>query len=368
MGASGSKPSGLLELAEKAAVLALREKGLTAVPERGFAIMNQSALAPCETTIEQQFNASPCHDDGSNRTRFGCTVDGGWPRVWAERRCRALFRCNGVSEVIQCGGHWLPTFCFCPWSSWAPATADLFQSGGSTCRSDSAVRVNESLLQTPISFGSLLKRLDIGAKSAVNIGARDGQTHDPIYPLFASGYSGVAIEADARWNETLRLAFANFSGRVTHEIQFVNATNIASLLNRHETPRGLAALKVDIDSLDLPVLQAILEAGYTPAVLMAEINPDVPPPFSFYVSATPGLRDFEGFYGTSLQALYDLLRRHDFALVQIENQGQEHNAWFVHRSHLARGGLGALTQEQMVAQFFAAYPLQSSNPHGTLEP
>ena len=70
----------------------------------------------------------------------------------------------------------------------------------------------------------------------------------------------------------------SLAGKVVHAIALVSPQNVAGLLRDHRTPKKLAALKVDIDSIDLPVLEAILEAGYRPMVIMVEINPDVPPP------------------------------------------------------------------------------------------
>ena len=123
---------------------------------------------------------------------------------------------------------------------------------------------------------------------------------------------------------------------MSHAVTMVTAANVAQLLRQHGCPRSFAALKVDIDSLDLQVIDAVLRAGFLPAVVMAEINQDVPPPWSFYVTATPGVRSGEGFYGTSLQPLYDLLTRSGFALVQLKSSNSEHNAWFVHEGRACR--------------------------------
>eukprot|EP00966_Prymnesium_polylepis_P096701 2240334-Prymnesium_polylepis.1 len=38
---------------------------------------------------------------------------------------------------------------------------------------------------------------------AVNIGAQDGKTYDPVYPLFAEGFGGIAFEGAEPYREKL---------------------------------------------------------------------------------------------------------------------------------------------------------------------
>ena len=227
-----------------------------------------------------------------------------------------------------------------------------------------AALINATTFLAPVTFESLLGTLASVRlpRFAVNIGANDGATHDPVYPLFLAGYKGVAIEGDPRWNDSLVRTFAPLAGKVVHAIALVSPQNVAGLLRDHRTPKKLAALKVDIDSIDLPVLEAILEAGYRPMVIMVEINPDVPPPWHFHVTSSPGWIDRSGFYGASLQAAFSLLDARGFALVKLENGhgAAEHNAWFVHRSHVEATGFHPLSQDQMRAHYYKVFAHQAS--------
>ena len=93
-------------------------------------------------------------------------------------------------------------------------------------------------LRTGASFRLFLERLPLPSaeRFAVNIGANDGVTHDPIYPLFKMGYRGVAFEGDGRWASKLQHTLRVFNGSVSHEIGMVRADTVAGLLQKHGCP------------------------------------------------------------------------------------------------------------------------------------
>ena len=80
------------------------------------------------------------------------------------------------------------------------------------------------------------------------------------------------------------LASVNASGAI--RIAWVRATpsNVAEVLRSHGTPRHFDALNVDVDGDELPLIEAILAAGFSPAVVALTINPDVPPPLQLRTS------------------------------------------------------------------------------------
>lgn len=212
-----------------------------------------------------------------------------------------------------------------------------------------------------LSFRCILHRIEQfgNDKFVVNIGARDGYAHEPCYDLYQAGYRGVNFEADRRFESQLKRNYAHCP-LVQSRIEMVNSTTIAQRLSSEAVPKSLAALKIDIDSLDLPVAKAILDAGFAPKVLMLEINPDIPPPFSFHVTRfrKGNSRLGYGFYGASAQAVYDLASGHGYALLGFENAEHhaEHNAWFVRREYLGKVRRDAIeTQEQMEAAFWTTY-------------
>ena len=171
--------------------------------------------------------------------------------------------------------------------------------------------------------GSPLSRAG-GSGFAVNCGAGDGKRLDiyhkpidPVYPLLERGFGALAIEADRRYdgggggggggttdgasvapmpyasgNLLKAMSEVNQSGRVRVAWAPIIPGTVGELLRAHGTPPDLDALSLDLDGAELPVLSAILAAGYAPKALALNFNPDVPPPlqtsFTRVVGATGG--------------------------------------------------------------------------------
>lgn len=231
-----------------------------------------------------------------------------------------------------------------------------------------------------VSFPILLSVIE-GATSlnrmAVNIGGHDGMTHDPVYPLFKAGYGGLVIEPDfKRQREALprNLGTVNSSGLVRIQWGFASTSSIGRDLSAAAIPKDLDALKVDIDSFDLPVLQAILQADFRPKVLMVEINSDVPPPIKWTLQPPPanghfmrrGRNLYGGYFGTSADAVFQALAAFDnsYSLVAFELgdscEGKtascciacEHNMWFVRSDMLGLPRGTALTGWTHMVQMY----------------
>jgi hypothetical protein len=62
---------------------------------------------------------------------------------------------------------------------------------------------------------------------------------------------------------------------------------VADLLRAHGTPQSFDALHVDVDGDELPLIDAILAAGFSPAAIALNINPDVPPPIQLRTRLQP---------------------------------------------------------------------------------
>ena len=115
---------------------------------------------------------------------------------------------------------------------------------------------------------------------AANMGANTGKDYDPIYPFFESGWSGMAVEISQRMWPALN---ANLPWpRVKKVNKAVAPNNIVQMLHDAGAPRSLDLFKIDIDSYDVFVLQALLRNGsYRPKLVVMEINEKVPPPICF---------------------------------------------------------------------------------------
>ena len=184
---------------------------------------------------------------------------------------------------------------------------------------------------TRVSFQLLLASLPgaslpYSERYAVNIGAKDGKLHDPVYPLFQSGYRGLALEADRETNHHVlprNLGAVNTSGGIHIHWGFAKPNNIGDLLRTKGIPREFDALKIDIDSFDLPVLRAVLEADFAPHAVMVEFNPELPPPLQWSLEQHDSFRFGKkraGKFGASVAALFDLLSGSggSYSLVAVE--------------------------------------------------
>lgn len=205
---------------------------------------------------------------------------------------------------------------------------------------------------------------------AINIGANDGKSHDPVYPLFNLGYGGIALEASEKYRKILddNLAAANASGRVYGVIEPATPRRMPELFSELKVPKHLDALKIDIDSFDFAILRSIFDAGYRPKIVMMEVNLDIPPPYKWYVDYSDDFKFghpqvFEhGIYGVSSAALFsELQEKRGYSFVGFDFGGRrarEHNMWFV-RSDFYKEP--AVSWKGMTRMFWAYNPYKKSH-------
>ena len=199
----------------------------------------------------------------------------------------------------------------------------------------------------------------------MNIGARDGIIHDQVYPLFKEGYGGLAIEADAAFQDRLasNLAAVNGSNAIFVVMEAAQPPSINALFQKFRVPFDFDCLKIDIDSIDLPILQSILLSGYSPKLIMIEMNPDIPPPFQIYLEFDPQCvcDEAKGAYGASADAIYREASLRGYSLIAFESFDKdsprprtEHNMWFVRNDLLGRNADNPLVSWRgMVRMYWA---------------
>ncbi len=163
---------------------------------------------------------------------------------------------------------------------------------------------------------------DQATRYAVNIGAGDGVScNDPVYPLFACGFGGLAVEGGDAPTLASNLPADNIR-KLTRT--FVTPMNVAELLRAAACPVNCDFLKIDIDGYDGPVLKAVLEAGYRPKVIQMEVNPEFPPPIAFSVLYHPRYRGSDragrvgGFYGASTAYVLHATRLYGYRLAYLD--------------------------------------------------
>lgn len=157
---------------------------------------------------------------------------------------------------------------------------------------------------------------------AVNLGALDGRSmNDPVYPLYAMGYDGLAVEGDDD-----PLLAENLPAEGVRKITgvYITPDNILSMLHDADCPLDCDMLKIDIDGYDGAILRKIIEGGYRPKVITMEVNPEFPPPIAFCVDYDPKYRipddngNISGFYGVSVAYLNQLLRPYGYRLADLD--------------------------------------------------
>jgi hypothetical protein len=166
--------------------------------------------------------------------------------------------------------------------------------------------------------------------TVVDIGAGDGIRMSNSYALFTDGWRGVGVEFDPRKAARLANAYKFYEDVSVCRCQ-VTPENINPLFAAFNIPKDFSILSLDIDSYDLPVLDAIL-SSYRPRIVVTEINEKIPPPIRFYVKFDPALRLHHHFYGYSIKTLEDLCAARDYAIIDLE-----YNNAFIAPKELAIG-------------------------------
>jgi hypothetical protein len=161
-----------------------------------------------------------------------------------------------------------------------------------------------------------IRELSITDRVAVDIGAGDGLRSSNTFPLFASGWSGLGIEADPTKAARLEKAYANFDGIRAIEAA-AQPDTICDLLARNNINREFGLLSIDIDGNDYWVLDAILEK-FRPQLIVSEYNEKIPPPLRFVVNYDREFALRHHFYGYSIAKLDDLMTKHNYVLLQVE--------------------------------------------------
>ena len=247
---------------------------------------------------------------------------------------------------------------------------------------------------TNVSFLALLHAVGVTRPGfAVDIGAGDGQRLDnykralnPVLPLFRAGWAGLSVEEDAVYDgrggaqskgmpfassrRSEVLALHNASGGIRVAWAAALPSNIGALLEAAGAPMELDALHVDVDGLELPLLRAVLDAGYAPKVVALQFNADVPPPVYWSMAWREGGARPAGHQrtsaGPSAAALWHALSeagpsgsRYSLVAFQLGRwarwcQRCEQRMWFVRRPLLGAGAAPLISLAQLSRMFWAA--------------
>jgi hypothetical protein len=202
----------------------------------------------------------------------------------------------------------------------------------------------------------------------VNVGAGDGCIKhlkyecDPVNTLLASSFSSSS-PSRAPWRallfdpsplnaEVLRQTYAN--AIVLQDA--INSSSIVNILSAHkELPVDFDVFKIDIDSADCDVIEALLSHGsFRPKVIVSEFNIMYPPPIHYNL-----VDDGKWLFGARFSKLYDqcslaylenMMKSHNYVLFQVDFW----DAWFVRRD-VANAHLGLPVYYDALSWFVAGY-------------
>ena len=210
------------------------------------------------------------------------------------------------------------------------------------------------------SIMSALKRVNASGPDmfVVNIGARmtsQGHDEDHAWNLVLRTFpkrnvSTLAIEADAHEFSSLQRRFASpkykaHANRVQLLNQRISSTNIVRAFTEHGVPRVFHLLKIDIDSIELPVVRAIVRGGFRPILILGEYNQWTPLPIEF-VALEPGQdaklspmygAGFSGFNhhwpcaGASLASWHRLASELGYRVLQLDSPPAQANVLLVRK-------------------------------------
>jgi hypothetical protein len=207
----------------------------------------------------------------------------------------------------------------------------------------------------------------------INLGAQDGDNYDPVFELLLEEnrnkryYSGIFVEASRAYANKLNrnVKMFNQTGKMQVFYEYALPSTIVSRLTSANSPQDPDVLKIDIDSVDLPVLEAIFKTStFRPKVVMAEVNSDIPLPWMWYQTSIRKKRaeTFYGNYGAGVYPLYHLLDSAGYVPVGVElgsSRGNciacEHNVWFVSKELYQRKTSGDSTYDITFLDFSRSF-------------
>jgi hypothetical protein len=190
----------------------------------------------------------------------------------------------------------------------------------------------------------LRRQLKSSNRCFMEIGAGDGIENNTAWLAIVEKHSGIMIDGDARSvaRAARMLSSSNLGVECRHMFVVPRvAAQVVSLARQ----RDLDVLSVDIDGCDYYVVQALLDAGMRPRIMVVEYNSV----FGQERSATIEYRedfDFTSahptqlYYGVSIAGWRTFLGKRGYRFVTVERNGV--NAFFVDPGHFDPSFLQAL--------------------------
>lgn len=167
----------------------------------------------------------------------------------------------------------------------------------------------------------------------VDIGASDGVSSSSTLE-FAKDHkwSGLSIEYDEGKFLKLQYVYRKYKNISTVNKK-VTPNTVVDLFKKHNVPKNLTFINIDIDSYDLDVISKILDEEYRPDIVSIEINEKIPPPIYFKVLYNEKhYWHGDHFYGCSLTAAKAEFSKYTYKLADF----RLNNAIFVNSEVFTR--------------------------------
>ena len=164
-----------------------------------------------------------------------------------------------------------------------------------------------------------MNKLGISGGYLVDIGAADGIRQSSTSEFLKENtWRGALFELNPE--SFSRLAFLYSSSDLVSLVKIkVTPENVVKIFEGVEVPHTFEYLNIDVDSYDLSILRALLDAGYKPEIISMEVNEKFPPNIYFEVLYKEDhFWRGDHFFGCSLTAAYETLSSREYHLYSLE--------------------------------------------------
>jgi len=177
----------------------------------------------------------------------------------------------------------------------------------------------------------LSRHLTTANRYFVEIGASDGLENNTTWLALVRRFSGLWIEGSASSADWAKYTFTRLNYGLDIRSLFVDRESAGTVVSQ-----ALFAdpdvLSVDIDGMDYHIVEALLDAGLRPKIIVVEYNSAFGPEAAVTIPYTREFRREAGafgslYYGCSITAWRRLLEHREYSFVTVEANGV--NAFFV---------------------------------------
>lgn len=181
----------------------------------------------------------------------------------------------------------------------------------------------------------LIKNLNIEKKTFVEFGVENYEEANTRLLLEKDNWSGLIIDSSKKNIEHIKKQNYFWRHNLTALDNFVSTENINNILKNNNFTGEIGLLSIDVDGNDLWIWREINEVK--PIILIIEYNAKLGDTESLSIKYNPNfIRSSDGLnnliYGASLKALQKISKEKGYALVCVNNNGN--NAFFVRNDYL----------------------------------